>query len=163
MICSKCGEEFVGKFCPQCGQPVFEDKVKCLDCGTEYIGNFCPNCGKPKEANIPANINQPIQVNQPQSKTQQSEQVPVSIIINNTNTNTNTNTPPNITAQKLPTPKNKWVAFFLCLFLGWFGAHKFYEGKILLGILYVFTFGLFGIGELIDLIVLLFKPNPYYL
>lgn len=58
--------------------------------------------------------------------------------------------------------KNKWVAFLLCLFFGVIGAHKFYEGRILLGIVYLFTMGLFGIGIFFDLIVLLFKPNPYY-
>ena len=57
--------------------------------------------------------------------------------------------------------KNKWVAFLLCLFFGFFGVHKFYEGKILLGIVYIFTGGLFGIGVLIDLVILFFKPNPY--
>lgn len=59
-------------------------------------------------------------------------------------------------------PKNKWVAFFLCLFLGFFGGHKFYEGKIGMGILYLCTFGLFMIGWLIDLFRILNKPNPYY-
>ncbi len=59
-------------------------------------------------------------------------------------------------------PKNKWVSFFLCLFLGVFGAHKFYEGRVLLGVVYLFTAGIFGIGVLIDLVILLFKPNPYY-
>lgn len=58
--------------------------------------------------------------------------------------------------------KNKWISFFLCLFFGFFGAHKFYEGRILLGIVYIFTFGLMGFGIIIDLIVLFFKPNPYY-
>ena len=58
--------------------------------------------------------------------------------------------------------KSKWVSFFLCLFLGVIGAHKFYEGRVLLGILYLLTAGLFGVGVVIDLIVLLFKPNPYY-
>ena len=58
--------------------------------------------------------------------------------------------------------KNKWASFFLCLFFGVFGAHKFYEGKVLLGVLYVVTAGLFGIGIVVDLIILLFKPNPYY-
>ena len=58
--------------------------------------------------------------------------------------------------------KNKWISFFLCLFLGVFGAHKFYEGRVLLGILYILTCGLFGIGIIVDLIVLFFKPNPYH-
>lgn len=58
--------------------------------------------------------------------------------------------------------KSKWVSFFLCLFFGFLGVHKFYEGRVLLGILYIFTCGLFGVGVIIDLIVLLFKPNPYY-
>jgi len=57
--------------------------------------------------------------------------------------------------------KSKWVSFFLCLFLGYLGIHKFYEGRILLGIVYIFTCGLFGVGVIIDLIILLFKPNPY--
>lgn len=59
-------------------------------------------------------------------------------------------------------PKNKWVAFFLCLFFGIFGAHKFYEGKPLLGVLYILTIGLLGIGWFVDLIILLFKPREYY-
>ena len=58
--------------------------------------------------------------------------------------------------------KNKWIAFFLCMFLGVLGIHKFYEGKVLLGIVYIFTGGIFGIGVIFDLIRLLFKPNPYY-
>ena len=58
--------------------------------------------------------------------------------------------------------KSKWISFFLCLFLGYLGIHKFYEGRILLGILYLCTGGLAGIGVVFDLIVLFFKPNPYY-
>ena len=58
--------------------------------------------------------------------------------------------------------KNKWVALILCILLGYFGAHKFYEGKAGMGILYLFTVGLFGIGVFIDFIVILLKPNPYY-
>ena len=82
-----------------------------------------------------------------------------SIVINNANNNTNTNVNAAMFGIRA---KNKWVAFFLCLFLGYFGAHKFYEGKGGMGILYLFTCGLFGLGWLIDCIVLLFKPNPYY-
>ena len=58
--------------------------------------------------------------------------------------------------------KNNWISFFLCLFLGYIGIHKFYEGRILLGIVYLLTFAFFGFGVLVDLIILLFKPNPYF-
>ena len=83
------------------------------------------------------------------------------IVINNSNQNANNNTNVNGVVYH-GRMKNKWVAFLLCFFLGYVGAHKFYEGKIGMGILYIFTVGLFGIGWLIDFFVLLFKPNPYY-
>lgn len=57
--------------------------------------------------------------------------------------------------------KNKWVSFFLCLFLGYLGIHKFYEGRILLGIVYLCTLGFCYLGVIIDLVILFFKPNPY--
>ena len=84
-----------------------------------------------------------------------------SIVINNANTNTNSNVN-RIDAALAHRVKNKWASFFLCLFLGYLGAHKFYEGKPGAGILYLFTCGLFGIGWFIDCIILLFKPNPYF-
>ena len=49
------------------------------------------------------------------------------------------------------------VELLLCFFLGVFGAHKFYRKKIGMGILYLFTYGLFGIGYLVDLITLFVK------
>lgn len=45
----------------------------------------------------------------------------------------------------------------LCLFLGFVGGHKFYRGNTSMGLLYLVTFGLFGIGSFIDLIVLFTK------
>lgn len=81
------------------------------------------------------------------------------VVINNTNTNTNT---VDVKMENRGKEKNKWVAFVLCLFLGVFGAHKFYEGKILMGVIYIFTGGLLLIGCIIDLIAILMKPNPYY-
>lgn len=56
---------------------------------------------------------------------------------------------------------NKWVALALCIFLGTFGAHKFYEGKKFLGVVYICTLGLLGFGVFIDAIVILFKPRYY--
>ncbi len=112
---------------------------------------FCQHCG----ARIPAAA--VICTNCGCQTSQMKAEAP-NIVIQNTNVNTNTN----VNRYGGGKPKNKWVAFCLCLFLGFIGAHKFYEGKIGMGIIYLFTVGLFGIGWLIDCIVLLLKPNPYY-
>lgn len=82
------------------------------------------------------------------------------IVINNTNNNVANAKA--VAGAGYGRAKNKWVALVLCLFLGFLGGHKFYEGKVGMGILYLFTGGLFGIGVIIDLIVILTKPNPYF-
>lgn len=44
------------------------------------------------------------------------------------------------------------VNFCVTLLLGWLGIHKFAEGKVGMGVLYLFTFGLFGIGWIVDIV-----------
>ena len=136
MFCVKCGNEYEGQFCPKCGQPAPQKR-------------FCPKCG----AYVP-----PVE-----DESKPKEDAPAAqptIVIHNDNTNVNNNV--NTVTMVGGKPKNKWVAFLLCLFLGWMGAHKFYEGKIGMGVLYLLTFGLLGIGWLVDCVLLLLKPNPYY-
>lgn len=53
--------------------------------------------------------------------------------------------------------KNLYIEFYLCFFLGFFGAHKFYLKKYKTGILYLFTIGLLGIGWFIDWVLILIK------
>ena len=48
--------------------------------------------------------------------------------------------------------KKKTVALLLCIFLGPLGFHHFYVGRIGMGILYFFTFGIFCIGWISDII-----------
>lgn len=116
---------------------------------------FCKHCGQkiPQDAVICTFCGRQVE------KIEQTAAAPQVVIHNdNINTNTNTNRIQNAVERKM---KNKWVALALCFFLGFLGAHKFYEGKVGMGILYLFTVGLCGIGVLVDFIVLLFKPNPY--
>ena len=84
------------------------------------------------------------------------------IVINNSNQNQNTNQNVNGGIPFGARLRNKWVSILLCVFLGFLGGHKFYEGKGGLGVLYMCTGGLFIIGVVIDFINLLCKPNPYY-
>lgn len=112
----------------------------CRFCGAVIPAEavVCPACGRQVE------------------ELRQNQQQP--IIINNSNNNVNTNYNGGAAGRM----KNKWVALLLCFFFGGLGVHKFYEGKVGMGILYLFTVGLFGIGTLVDFIMLLLKPNPYY-
>ena len=117
---------------------------------------FCKYCGQKIEKNAVVCIYCGKQVETLEQNSQPQ------VVINNSNMNTNTNINNNTNVSANKNAKNKWVSFLLCLFLGYLGAHKFYEGKIGMGILYIFTVGLFGIGWLIDLAAILLKPNPYY-
>ena len=58
--------------------------------------------------------------------------------------------------------KNKTLTLILCIFGGLIGLHHFYVGNIILGIIYLFTGGLFSIGWIVDIIRILsgsFKDN----
>ena len=114
---------------------------------TETKTKFCKHCGEkiPEEAVICTKCGRQVEQISPANP---------NIVINNTNTNSNTN---NYIVGK---SKNKWISLALCIVT--VCGHKFYEGKIGMGIIYLFTLGLFGIGWFIAIIVLLFKSNPYY-
>lgn len=51
-------------------------------------------------------------------------------------------------------PKNRTAALLLCIFLGVFGVHRFYVGKVGTGLLYFFTVAFFGFGYIIDIVLI---------
>lgn len=116
----------------------------CKNCGGKIAEKavICPLCGCQVE----------------EMKSTNTAAQPQQIVINNSNSNVNQNNIGMVGGRM----KNKWVAVLLCFFLGYLGAHRFYEGKVGSGILYLLTFGVFGIGWFIDFLILLCKPNPYY-
>ena len=140
MKCPKCNHEYDdSKFCPECGTPA---SFFCSKCGKEHSQKFCPECGTPVAE---------LMVTPPQAPPptpEQNVQQP-NIIINNSNTNTNANM--NYGGVRYP-QKSKITALLLCIFLGYLGGHCFYTGKTGMGIIYLFTAGLCGVGVIIDLI-----------
>lgn len=164
------------KFCPHCGAPFTAGAAFCTSCGQRAVipqaanfapppqnftgpTKFCRHCGGkiPEDAVICTLCGRQVeQLSVPQP----------SVVIHNENRNNPVNNNVNSFRQNIQTvsgrQKNKWVALLLCVFLGWIGGHKFYEGKIGMGLLYFFTGGLFVVGAVIDFLVLLTKPNPYY-
>ncbi|AIM36590.1 hypothetical protein KO02_07645 [Sphingobacterium sp. ML3W] len=55
-----------------------------------------------------------------------------------------------------PVKDERWLAcLLLCIFLGPFGAHRFYVGKIGTGVIQLLTFGGCGIWYIIDLVMII--------
>lgn len=100
---------------------------RCSSCGAPIEGFQCPYCGTHNQTENNSAKNQTINV-----------------VINNGSAGVTKTEPKD-------SEKNKIVAFFLCLFFGIVGVHYFYVGKVGMGILYLFTAGLFGIGWVVDI------------
>jgi hypothetical protein len=62
---------------------------------------------------------------------------------------------PNALASAGISEKTMVAAALLCFFLGVFGIHRFYVGKIGTGVLMLLTFGGLGIWSLIDFIMII--------
>ena len=106
---------------------------KCPKCGAPMESNTCDYCGYIQQTSTPASN---------PSAGETSAAVVTQVFINTQPT----------TSQATISPKSRWLALAICYFLGVFGGHYFYVGKVGKGILYLFTAGLFGFGWIVDMI-----------
>lgn len=111
-------------------------RVICPNCNKEFFsGSVCPRCGNAVRAVCPQ-CGSPAEGN---FCSRCGARIPAAV-------------------PELDSDKNKWAAFFLCLFLGALGIHRFYTGKIGTGILWLLLFAvtskLWTVAVLVDLILI---------
>ena len=154
------------KYCIHCGEPIDAEVVVCPKCFKQVKElksattnmKYCKHCGEKIDAEVvvcPKCFKQVEQL--------KSDKINDTChhMHNDLNSGINSNLNIEDYIPVYSVVKQKWVALLLCIFLGMFGVHKFYEGKIVMGVLYLLTVGLFGIGWLIDIILLLGKSTYY--
>lgn len=121
--------------------------MRCQSCGANVNGAFCEYCG----AKMP--------VERVETQTINAEHV----VVNNYYQSSPGEPAGYARSQQFSgnfdvdgaSPKSKLITLILWFFLGLFGGHRFYIGSYGLAVVYLFTLGLFGIGWLADLALLL--------
>lgn len=110
---------------------------------------FCKFCGKriPMDAVVCTCCGRQVELLKAEPEQQQT------VVVNRVTVRTN--------------PRKRWVSLFLCIFLGCLGIHgihRFYEGKFKTGLLWLFTFGLFSIGWITDIVkIASLNKESYYI
>lgn len=117
----------------------------CSNCGTKLGDNysFCPDCGQRVSDNVP---------HEPDTRTEGVSSIDRDVIYDRLDQ----------LADRIDTIHTRvdeptWTEFWLAVFLGWLGVHRFYSRKIASGVLYFFTFGLFFFGWFYDVVRILYR------
>ncbi|MDE7295414.1 MAG: TM2 domain-containing protein [Oscillospiraceae bacterium] len=175
-------------FCSRCGNPIEPGDAFCSKCGAKTYGSRQDDAlqrqqaqqqqmqqpypsqqgyGGNVQSGIPMNVQGGVQgmpMDAYGNRTQGAQFGAAPVVNNyyyNSNNNINSgNYSSNVNMNGRV--KDKYLALALCALFGWAGVHRFYEGKIATGILWLCTVGLFGFGYIIDLLILIFKKGRYY-
>lgn len=113
--------------------------MECIKCGAEFEGNKCPYCGHAVEHSVPQAQNITI-INNYGVASEQAVAVKEQEKVKE--------------KAAVTSPKSKGMAMFLaCLgFIGLGGMNRFYVGKTISAIVYFFTFGVFFLGTIYDIV-----------
>ena len=123
-------------YCANCGSEVSEKSRFCEYCGTEMY-----SLGSKADSSY---SKQAYSAKPPPSSTQYTSSVEIKV------------TQPKYDQYDYPVSrKSRTITLILWVFLGAIGAHYFYAGRIGMGILWLLTGGFFGIGLVIDIILIL--------
>ncbi len=163
MKCPNCGAEITGRFCSYCGSEAPSQPTHIVN---NFYGNnnlnqgganrtiCCPNCG-----------NNNVTFSREQNNFSGYKTVALCNYCGNTWITAQDNTiftqPQtnvyNYTITRGPadsniSDKSRWIALILFVLFGALGAHYYYAGRILMGVVFMLTFGFFGIGYIVDFI-----------
>jgi len=133
------------------------DTITCSGCGSlntisQGGTSKCEYCGITLVSNKPLTAPPHIIESQPIVTTSPSQPINVHVTVNSP---TPDGFQPNYSQANFNRQKKKSIALILCILLGFWGGHMFYVGRVGLGILYLFTAGLFFIGIIVDLLKIL--------
>jgi len=126
------------KICQYCETENNDDARECIGCGARSFDYICPRCRHRSPSFVCEKCG---------TSFEQVQRVSFDIPTHNQSNNS-------YSSSGNVSPKSKTITLILAIFVGYFGAHHFYAGKIGMGILYLFTYGLFGIGWIRDIIVI---------
>jgi len=126
----------------------------CTVCGAQFNGNFCPKCGKASTERYYQNSAEyPNDYGYRADPNYAYRQAPYNNPYYRQNPYAQ-NYGYSYTNRGPISSKSRLAALLLCIFLGMIGVHHFYAGRVGYGVLYIFTGALFGIGWLVDLILI---------
>lgn len=141
MKCPKCGAEVTGKYCSYCGSELPYNGPQSVNSGNSTVNSN----------NVTHNVTNIYYVNQA-PETADNRNRPSSEYASQSVNN-------QFTGNPAVSDKNKSTMMILCFLFGIFGVHHFYAGRWKMGLLYLFTGGIVGIGYIVDFIMI--AANKY--